>query len=173
MSALPKGARGKPRATGVLPWINLGLLVAYPLSWFAPLMKAGLLPLFGLSEISVISGLQSLWQSDVILALLVTVFALFAPMLKTLGLALIQFGLLDSRALTATHILGKLAMADIFLIALYITLAKGLGVGRIEVAWGLYLFTACILTSLALGIAESRRQSRPSRPPERQPQEFP
>lgn len=158
MSDLSQGARGKPRATGVLPWLNLLLLVLYPLSWFAPLMKAGLLPLFGLSEISVISGLQSLWKTDVFLALIVTLFALFAPMLKTLGLALIQFGLLDARALPVTNILGKLAMADIFLIALYVTLSKGMGVGRIEIAWGLYLFTACILLSIALGILEAHRQ---------------
>ena len=26
--------------------------------------------------------------------------------------------------------------------------AKGIGVGRLETAWGLYLFTACILASL-------------------------
>ncbi|EEB83221.1 paraquat-inducible protein A [Roseobacter sp. GAI101] len=39
-------------------------------------------------------------------------------------------------------------MADIFLIALYITIAKGIGIGRLEVAWGLYLFTGCILASL-------------------------
>jgi len=141
----------------MLRWLNLCLLVLFPIAWFAPLMRAGLLPLFGLSEISVISGLQSLWQSDVVLALVVTVFALMAPLLKCAGLALIQFGLLDRRALPAVTLLGKLAMADIFLIALYITLAKGLGVGRIETAWGLYLFTACILASLALSIAEARR----------------
>ena len=95
-------------------WINLSLLVLYPLAWFAPLLHAGLLPVFGLSEISVISGLQSLWASDVFLALLVTVFALFAPYLKTLGLALVQFKLLDRRTLPALNLLGKFAMADIF-----------------------------------------------------------
>ncbi|MFK7835065.1 MAG: paraquat-inducible protein A [Sulfitobacter sp.] len=127
---------------------NLGLLVLYPLAWWAPLMRAGLLPLFSLSEISVLTGLQSLWASDVFLALVVTVFALFAPYLKTIGLTLVHFGLLKPVALPVLHLLGKLAMADIFLIALFITLSKGIGVGRIEVAWGLYLFTACILASL-------------------------
>lgn len=132
---------------------NLSLLVLFPIAWFAPLLNAGLgLPLFRLKEISVISGLQSLWQSDVFLALAVTFFALFAPYVKTLGLALVQFRLLDGRALPALTLLGKLAMADIFLIALYITVAKGIGVGKIETAWGLYLFTACILASLAIGI---------------------
>lgn len=138
-------------------WLNLSFLILYPLSWFAPLMRAGLLPLFGMSEISVISGLQSLWKTDVFLALVVTAFALFAPMLKTLGLALIQFDLLDRRALPALNILGKFAMADIFLIALYVTLAKGLGVGRLETAWGLYLFTALILSSVILGAIEAKR----------------
>ncbi|RFP89499.1 paraquat-inducible membrane protein A [Rhodobacteraceae bacterium 63075] len=131
---------------------NLSLLVLFPIAWFAPLMRAGLLPLFALDEISVISGLQALWESDVVLALLVTFFALFAPYVKTLGLALVQFGLLKPIALPALGILGKLAMADIFLISLYITLAKGIGVGRLETAWGLYLFTACILASLVIGM---------------------
>ena len=127
---------------------NLSLLVLYPVAWFAPLMRAGLLPLFGLSEISVMTGLQSLWASDIFLALVVTVFALFAPYIKTIGLALIHFDLLSPRMEKILEILGKLAMADIFLIALYITLTKGIGIGRIEVAWGLYLFTFCILVSL-------------------------
>ena len=129
-------------------WINLSLLVLFPLSWFAPLMRAGLLPLFNLKEISVITGLQSLWGSDIFLALVVTIFALFAPYLKTIGLALMHWRLLSPRLLPVLGIMGKLAMADIFLIALYITLAKGIGVGRLETAWGLYLFTACILASL-------------------------
>ncbi|MEO1555924.1 MAG: paraquat-inducible protein A [Pseudomonadota bacterium] len=129
-------------------WINLLLLILFPVSWFAPLMRAGLLPLFGLSEISVITGLQSLWGSDIVLAIVVAVFALVAPMFKTIALALIHWNLLTARITPLLGLLGKLAMADIFLIALYITVAKGIGVGRLETAWGLYLFTACILASL-------------------------
>jgi len=129
---------------------NLSLLVLYPVAWFAPLMNAGLLPLFGLSEISVMTGLQSLWATDIFLALVVIIFALFAPYLKTIGLALLHFGLLSPRMQTPLEVLGKLAMADIFLIALYITLTKGIGIGRIEAAWGLYLFTFCILASLLI-----------------------
>lgn len=141
-------------------WINLSLLLLFPVAWFAPLMEAGLLPLFGLKQISVITGLQSLWSSDVILALIVTVFALFAPYLKTLGLVLVQFGLADRRLLPVLSYMGKLAMADIFLIALYITLVKGIGVGRIEVRWGLYLFTVCILASIACSILTKRDEQK-------------
>ncbi len=136
----------------MLRWLNLSLLILFPIAWFAPLLRAGVLPLFGLSDISVITGLQSLWATDVPLALVVTLFALVAPLLKTAALALVQFGLLDGRAMPVLTVLGKLAMADVFLIALYITIAKGIGVGRIEVAWGLYLFTACILASLLIAM---------------------
>ena len=135
----------------MLRFANLALLILFPLSWFAPLLRAGLLPLFGLSEISVVSGLQSLWQVDPVLALLVTFFAVFAPMMKTIGLALIHFGLLAPRALPALHWLGRLAMADVFLVAIYIVAVKGVGLGTVETAWGLYLFTGCILASLLIG----------------------
>ena len=135
---------------------NLALLILFPLAWFAPLMRAGLLPLFGLSEISVISGLQSLWGSDVFLALIVTAFALFAPYLKTIGLALLHFNLASPKLMPALSWLSKLAMADIFLIALYVVVTKGVGIGKIEIAWGLYLFTACIIASIAISCLTPR-----------------
>ncbi len=130
---------------------NLALFILFPVAWFAPLLRAGLLPLFGLDEISVISGLQSLWGTDPLLALLVTFFAIFAPMLKIIGLALIHFGYLKRKVVSVINWLGKLAMADVFLIALYIVVIKGVGVGKVETAWGLYLFTFCILASLVIG----------------------
>ncbi len=130
------------------------------MSWFAPLLRAGFLPLFGLSQITVISGLQSLWSTDASLALLVTAFAIFAPYLKTIGLALLHAGLLSPRALPALHLLGKLAMADVFLVALYIVVIKGVGMAHVETAWGLYLFTGCILASLAISLVTARTPTR-------------
>ncbi len=133
-----------------MKYANLALLILFPIAWFAPLLRAALLPIFGMDEISVITGLQSLWGSDAGLALLVTFLAVFAPFAKTIGLALIHFDLLKPRALPALNILGKLAMADVFLIALYVVIVKGAGYVTIEVAWGLYLFTGCILASLVV-----------------------
>lgn len=135
---------------------NLALLVLYPVAWFAPLLRAGLLPFFDLDSISVMTGLQALWEKDVALALLVTILALVAPYVKTLGLALVQFGLASRRIMPALTMLGRLAMADVFLVAIYIVVARGVGLGRLETGWGLYLFTFCILLSLGLSYAESR-----------------
>ncbi|RAP42717.1 paraquat-inducible membrane protein A [Rhodovulum viride] len=139
---------------------NLALLILFPIAWAAPLLRAGLLPLFGMSEISVLSGLASLWHADIFLALLVTLLALVAPFAKTVGLALIQYGLASPRLLPAIHVMGKLAMADVFLIAIYVVVAKGVGLGRVETAWGLYLFTFCVLASLALSSLTARVMHR-------------
>jgi paraquat-inducible protein A len=143
-----------------MKYLNLTLLILFPISWFAPLMRAALLPIFGMDEISVVSGLASLWGTDPALALLVTFLAIFAPYAKTIGLALVQFGLLLPKVLPVLHVLGKLAMADVFLLALYIVLAKGVGHATIETAWGLYLFTACILASILISFLTDR--SRPA-----------
>lgn len=133
-----------------MKYLNLSLLILFPIAWFAPLMRAALLPIFGMTEVSVISGLQSLWESDAALALVVTFLAVFAPVAKVIGLALVDFNLLAPRVMPALHVMGKLAMADVFLLAIYIVLAKGAGHVTIETAWGLYLFTGCILASLVL-----------------------
>nr|WP_044007407.1 paraquat-inducible protein A [Jannaschia sp. CCS1] len=136
---------------------NICLLIAFPVSWAAPLMRAGLLPLFGLSEISVLSGLSALWgDAEYALAALVALFALVSPMVKTIVLTLIHLSKAPVRLLPALEIAGKLAMADVFLIAVYITLAKGLSVGRVETAWGLWLFTGCVLVSLVISILTKR-----------------
>ena len=86
-----------------MKYANLALLILFPIAWFAPLLRAALLPIFGMDEISVVSGLQSLWQTDAALGLVVTVFAIFAPFAKTAGLALVQFGLLSRKTLPALH----------------------------------------------------------------------
>ena len=147
-------------------FLNLALVVAFPVAWFAPLLKTGLLPqwqmpawlggstLFEPDTITVISGLQKLWQTDAFLAIAVTFFALVAPMLKCLGMSLIHFNLLSIATQPVIAAMGKLAMADIFILALYVVIAKGIGIGQIDVAWGLYLFTASVMASLFVSFVE-------------------
>lgn len=145
----------------VLVWANLSLLLLFPIAWTAPLLRAGLLPIFGLEEISVLSGVVSLWDSSAALAALVAVLAIVAPYAKILTLAAVQFGLLARKPAWLIW-LGRLAMADVFLIALYVVIVKGIGLGRVEVAWGLALFTGCVLASLLIStLAEAPRGLTP------------
>lgn len=149
--------------SNTIKYLNLSLLIVFPLSWFSPLLETNLVPtwlggsvLFEAETLTIISGLQALWETDIYLALVVTFFALVAPMLKCLGIALIHFDLLTDSVKTIIAALGKLAMADIFLLALYIVIAKGIGIGEIEVAWGLYVFTSAVMLSLLLSFAQRR-----------------
>lgn len=137
--------------------LNLGLLIAYPLVWFQPMLTLRLFRWSSETTVSVISGLQTLWRQDAVLALLVTALAIVVPYLKTLGLALVQFRLASPRLLPALWWLGRLAMADVFLIAVYIMALRGLGLGQVAVQPGLYLFTGCILLSLLLSLWTDKR----------------
>lgn len=128
------------------------LLIAFPIAWAAPLMRAAILPIFGMQEISILSGLVELWRSDIWLGAVVTLFAIIAPYAKLLALLAQDMGKLPARAAPALQLASKLAMADIFLIALYIVIAKGAGHVTVQAAWGLYLFSACVLASLALSL---------------------
>jgi len=137
---------------------NLALLVLYPVAWLAPLAHAGLLPWFGGRDVSIWSGVTTLWDSDIRLALLVALFAMAFPLAKTLALAALHFGRLGPRALPWIETLGKLSMADVFLIALYIVMVKGVGLGHVTPGWGLWFFTACVLGQIAVSQASKGRE---------------
>ncbi len=142
-----------------LKFTNLSLLILYPIAWLAPLAHAGILPFFRGTELTIFSGVSDLWASDIFLAIIVTVFAVVMPYFKTILLAFVQFGLVEGPRWMATlEIAGKLSMADVFLLAMYVVVVKGVGVGHVDIAWGLYLFTALVLTSLAITIGHKRAQ---------------
>jgi len=155
---------GRRRAWAELPTLaNLALLALFPLAWWAPLAKAGVLPFFGGREISVLSGVAALWEADPALSILVAAFAIAVPYAKTLVLTAAHFGWSGARAVGWVEIVGKLSMADVFLIALYIIVAKGVGVGYVASAWGLWLFTLCVLVSLWVGhVTKKRLGERPA-----------
>jgi hypothetical protein len=87
----------------LVKYLNLTLVVAFPIAWFSPLLITGLIApwyvpvwpcentLFEPDTLTVISGIQKLLETDILLALVVTFFALVAPLLKCLGLGFISF----------------------------------------------------------------------------------
>lgn len=136
---------------------NLALLAVYPLAWAAPVASAQLLPFFSGTEISILSGIGDLAGPEPVLAALVALFALVIPYAKTLALALVHAGRLGPAPLPAIETLGKLSMADVFLIALYIVLVRGVGIGDVTTRWGLWLFTGCVLASILISHQTARR----------------
>lgn len=144
-----------PRARLAFLFADAAFLILYPVAWTAPLARAGLLPFFSGTELSVVSGLSDLWATDRLLAMVVAFFAVFTPYFKVIVLSVIHLGA-PPRWFGALEFAGKLSMADVFLLALYIVVAKGVGVGYVDTAWGLYLFTGLVLGSMALTFATKR-----------------
>jgi len=138
------------------------LALAFPLAWFAPLMTVKLKYAFWASgtDVTLVSTLQSLWAQDPALALVLSFLTLVAPTLKVLGSGLILTGLLSPRSEGALWAIGRLAMADVFLIVVYIALFKGIDGGTVVLRWGLWLFTCAVLGSLGLSLYIAARHRR-------------
>ncbi|WP_316014589.1 paraquat-inducible protein A [Roseobacter sp. HKCCA0434] len=127
---------------------NATLLILYPVAWAAPLIEARVLWFLGGDAVSILSGVAALWAEAPGLAVLVALLAVVLPYLKVIATQAALAGRLPARARAALPWLAKLSMADVFLIALYIVVAKGIAGASVTPLWGLWLFTACVLASL-------------------------
>lgn len=128
--------------------VNIALLGLFPLAWQAPLATAEVPWLFYSEQISIFSGLEQLYEKDPFIAVIVALFAVVTPYLKTVMLIFVQFSDRESiqRILPFLEILGRLSMMDVFLVAIYVLVVRGLEDVTIE--WGLYLFTGLVLLSI-------------------------
>lgn len=63
-------------------------------------------------------------------------FAVVIPCAKTLALAAVHFDRLGPGALPLVEAIGKFSMADVFLVAVYIVVVKGVGIGYMTIGWG-------------------------------------
>jgi paraquat-inducible protein A len=141
--------RGWPRLIGPL---LAAALLALPLCWSLPLFRTEWLYVFG-DEVSVAGAVRSLAATDWALCAVVVVFGIVAPVAKILAL-LHAWYLLPARkaygriALAARF--GKFSMLDVMLVAVSIVALKGIGLGSVAVAPGLYAYAAVVLTVMAL-----------------------
>ena len=71
--------------------INLAVLGLMPLAWMAPLAENDGGWLFSSEEITVFSGVQQLYEREPALAILVGLFAVVVPYVKSLLLIYVQF----------------------------------------------------------------------------------
>ncbi len=144
-------ARGSARVVG--PLLAL-LAVVLPATWWLPLFTARV-PFLWREEISIVTGLAELWRLDLLLFLIVLLFSVVAPVGKLLASLYVWYCLPAARAhriLPRLALLGKLSMAELFLLAVVIVGFKGVGIGKIEVAWGLHVFAAVVLLSFAVSL---------------------
>ena len=129
----------------------LASLVFVPVTWWLPLFTARV-PFLWRHEVSVASGLVELWRLDLLLFAAVLLFSVITPLVKGLALVWVWFRLPIVRARTwldRLALLGKLSMTEVFLLAVILVGIKGVGIGTVEVSWGLQAFVVAVLLSLA------------------------
>lgn len=153
--AAARTALGWRRLIG--PWLLLSLLAIPPI-WLLPLFTARI-PWLVRHEVSIASGLRELWGIDLVLFTAVLLFAVAAPLAKGLAMAWLWYAATAETArawLPRLAPLQKLAMAEVFLVAVVLVGFKGVGLGRVEVGWGLHALAASVLSSLLAGMAAER-----------------
>ena len=148
----PGSAADAARGTHLLigPLLVLGLALV-PVTWWLPLFTARV-PFLWRHEVSIASGLIELWRLDLLLFAAVLLFSVLAPLAKGGALVWVWHRLPRARAAAALDhlaLLGKLSMAEVFLLAVVLVGIKGVGVGTVEVSWGLPAFVAAVLLSFA------------------------
>lgn len=154
------------RRRAALPVIAgaLALLVLYPWAWVAPVAETGLNQWvdswLGGNEVSIVGTVTALWESDPALAVLVGALAVALPYVKALVMLAVALGWQAVRLALAVEWLGRFAMADVFLLAVYVAVTKGTSLGYLVPVWGLWLFTGCVLVSILLGLLVSRHARR-------------
>ena len=98
------------------------------------------------------------------------VFSVLAPLAKSAALVWIWYRVPAPRArrlLDRLSLLGKLAMTEVFLLAVILIGLKGVGIGSVEVSWGLHPFIVAVLLSLATSTwawAALSAECEPTRP---------
>jgi paraquat-inducible protein A len=148
----PESAAGSAHGLQLLisPLLVVSLALV-PVTWWLPLFTARV-PFLWRHEVSIASGLVELWRLDLLLFVAVLLFSVLAPLAKGLALVWVWHRMPRTQAgpaLDRLALLGKLSMTEVFLLAVIIVGIKGVGVGRVEVAWGLPAFVVAVVLSLA------------------------
>lgn len=126
-----------------------------PAGWFLPLFTARV-PFLWREEISVVTGLLQLWSIDLVLFAIVLLFAVLMPAVKAIATLWVWYRvpLRDAPVwLERLGVLAKLSMTEIFLLAVVIVGFKGVGIGTVDISWGLYGFAGIAVFSLLMSIA--------------------
>jgi paraquat-inducible protein A len=143
--------RAKGWAMLIGPLLAVTLLIL-PITWWMPLFRTELL-VFLENDVTILGAVQSLADIDLFLCAIVILFGMMVPVVKLMASLYVWFVLAPDPARRWIGYLGKVSkfsMLDVFLIAVTIVGLKGVGLGKVEVEYGLYAFAGVVLAILLL-----------------------
>lgn len=115
---------------------------------------------------SIISGaMHYITDDSLAIGILLMAFSVVFPAVKlaTLwwGATMLQAGRPGGTALWLTHHAGKFSMLDVMVVAVLVLAVKGLpGSTTVEPGWGLFVFSAAVLLSIAASVMVSQMEKR-------------
>jgi len=152
-------ASGPERFIGPLLLIEL---VCFPLVWFAPLLTTSVY-FISHNDIVLIRAAYDLFFADKFLFVIVFIFGMFMPVSKMIFALLSWYYFSVSTAdlwSERLSILNKLSMLDVMLLAIFIVAFKGIGIGAVQIRFGLYIYVTLIVGSLLLNLALAKAIAR-------------
>jgi len=145
-------------AQGPSTWlgpISLLTLVLLPIVFFVPLLTTRLW-FFSRADITLAHAAYDLFRIDKFLFGVVVVFGILFPLLKAIMSVLCWYrfdiSTVERRLQTLSYI-AKLSMLDVMLLAFFVIVFKGVGIGSVQVQYGLYFYALLVMASLFLNLA--------------------
>jgi paraquat-inducible protein A len=139
-------------------WIgyaSIAIAVLFPIVLVVPILSTRI-PFLSYNEIVLARLAYDLFRADKVLFVIVIVFGMIIPMCKSI-LSCIFWHFLRSasmiRYFDALALLGKFSMLDVMLLSVFVVAFKGLGVGRVEIKYGLYIYVFFVVTSFFVSFA--------------------
>jgi len=126
------------------------ILVGTPSIFFIPLLSTKLL-FYTRADITLVQAARDLFHTDKFLWIVVVLFGMALPTLKAIASVSLWYFVELSQTTKYRALIGsisRLSMLDVLLLALFIVAFKGVGIGTIQIRYGMYLYTAVVLGSL-------------------------
>ena len=127
-------------------------IIALPVSWHLPLFRTELL-IFLENQVTLLGAVATLAEADLLLCAIVVLFGMVFPLAKLSALLYAWFALPRTRAHSWIGVIGKVSkfsMLDVLLIAIGIVGLKGVGMGKVKVEYGLYVYAGIVIVALVL-----------------------
>jgi paraquat-inducible protein A len=123
-----------------------------PMTWAMPLFRTELL-VFLTNEVTVLGAVRTLARTDFFLCAIVVSFGMIVPLTKLSALLYAWFILPCPRAsiwIERLSMISKFSMLDVMLIAITIVGLKGVGLGKVEIEYGFYIYSTVVISILIL-----------------------
>lgn len=130
------------------------VLITLPITWHLPLFRTELL-VFLENEVSLLGAVMVLAETDLILCAIVVLFGMAFPVAKLSALLYAWFAMPRAKAPCWINFIGKVSkfsMLDVMLIAVVIVGLKGVGMGRVQVEYGLYAYAGVVISALLVSL---------------------